>query len=71
MKFLDYEVEIGIVIGQTIEVGSVITQDNLADYITAWVVTNDVSARDVQLTKPNSTKPNRIQRSHRLARHWY
>ncbi|CPZ76873.1 Putative fumarylacetoacetate (FAA) hydrolase [Mycobacteroides abscessus] len=29
VKFLDYEVEIGIVIGQTIEVGSVITQDNL------------------------------------------
>ncbi|AMU21437.1 fumarylacetoacetate hydrolase family protein [Mycobacteroides abscessus] len=51
VQFLDYEVEIGIVIGQTIEVGSVITRDNLADYITAWVVTNDVSARDVQLTK--------------------
>ncbi|MFE3799534.1 fumarylacetoacetate hydrolase family protein [Nocardia tengchongensis] len=48
---LDYEVEIGLVFGKPMPVGSEITADNLADYITGLVVTNDVSARDVQLPK--------------------
>ena len=48
---LDYEVEIGLVIGRDMPVGTAITADNLADYICGLVVTNDVSARDVQLTK--------------------
>lgn len=49
VKFLDYEVEVGIVIGRDIPVGTTITEDNLADYIAGLVVTNDVSARDIQL----------------------
>jgi 2-keto-4-pentenoate hydratase/2-oxohepta-3-ene-1,7-dioic acid hydratase in catechol pathway len=49
VKFLDYEVEIGLVIGRDIPVGTEITESNLADYIAGLVVTNDVSARDVQL----------------------
>jgi 2-keto-4-pentenoate hydratase/2-oxohepta-3-ene-1,7-dioic acid hydratase in catechol pathway len=49
VKFLDYEVEIGIVIGRDIPVGSTITEDDLPDYIAGVVVTNDVSARDIQL----------------------
>ena len=49
VKFLDYEVEIGLVIGQNIPVGTTIVEANLADYIAGLVVTNDVSARDVQL----------------------
>lgn len=49
VKFLDYEVEIGLVIGRAIPVGTQITEANLADYIAGLVVTNDVSARDVQL----------------------
>ena len=49
VKFLDYEVEIGLVIGRSIPVGTKITEANLADYIAGLVVTNDVSARDVQL----------------------
>jgi 2-keto-4-pentenoate hydratase/2-oxohepta-3-ene-1,7-dioic acid hydratase in catechol pathway len=49
VKFLDYEVEIGLVIGQDIPVGTEITESNLADYVTGLVVTNDVSARDIQL----------------------
>jgi 2-keto-4-pentenoate hydratase/2-oxohepta-3-ene-1,7-dioic acid hydratase in catechol pathway len=49
VKLLDYEVEIGLVIGRDIPVGSTITEDNLGDYIAGLVVTNDVSARDVQL----------------------
>ena len=51
VRLLDYEVEIGLVIGRPIPVGTAITADNLADYICGLVVTNDVSARDVQLTK--------------------
>ncbi|MBV8930673.1 MAG: fumarylacetoacetate hydrolase family protein [Mycobacteriaceae bacterium] len=51
VRLLDYEVEIGLVIGRAMPVGTSITQDNLADYVCGLVVTNDVSARDVQLTK--------------------
>jgi 2-keto-4-pentenoate hydratase/2-oxohepta-3-ene-1,7-dioic acid hydratase in catechol pathway len=51
VRLLDYEVEIGLVIGRDIPVGSTITAENLADFICGLVVTNDVSARDVQLTK--------------------
>jgi 2-keto-4-pentenoate hydratase/2-oxohepta-3-ene-1,7-dioic acid hydratase in catechol pathway len=51
VRLLDYEVEIGLVIGREMPVGTTITEANLADYICGLVVTNDVSARDVQLTK--------------------
>ena len=51
VRFLDYEVEIGLVIGRDIPVGAAVTEANLADYIAGLVVTNDVSARDVQLPK--------------------
>jgi len=51
VRFLDYEVEIGLVIGTDIPVGSSITSENIADHVAALVVTNDVSARDLQLPK--------------------
>lgn len=51
VRLLDYEVEIGLVIGRDMPVGSTITQANLADYVCGLVITNDVSARDVQLSK--------------------
>jgi 2-keto-4-pentenoate hydratase/2-oxohepta-3-ene-1,7-dioic acid hydratase in catechol pathway len=51
VRFLDYEVEIGLVIGRAIPVGTEISEANLSDYIAGLVVTNDVSARDVQLPK--------------------
>jgi 2-keto-4-pentenoate hydratase/2-oxohepta-3-ene-1,7-dioic acid hydratase in catechol pathway len=51
VRLLDYEVEIGLVIGRDMPVGTTITDGNLADYVCGLVVTNDVSARDVQLTK--------------------
>src|SRR5207344_1308350 len=51
VRLLDYEVEIGLVIGREMPVGTEITEDNLADYVAGMVVTNDVSARDVQLSK--------------------
>lgn len=49
VKLLDYEVEIGLVIGRAIPVGTDISDANLGDFVAALVVTNDVSARDVQL----------------------
>jgi 2-keto-4-pentenoate hydratase/2-oxohepta-3-ene-1,7-dioic acid hydratase in catechol pathway len=49
--FLDYEVELGLVIGADLPVGSVVTEDVLASYVAALVVADDVSARQIQLTK--------------------
>jgi len=49
--FLDYEVELGLVIGADLPVGTTVTDTDLARYVAALVVTNDVSARQVQLTK--------------------
>lgn len=51
VRLLDYEVEIGLVIGRELPVGTAVTAANLPDYVCGLVVTNDVSARDVQLTK--------------------
>ncbi len=47
VRLLDYEVEIGLVIGREIPVGSDLTA--LEDCVAGLVVTNDVSARDIQL----------------------
>jgi len=49
--FLDYEVELGLVIGTDLPVGATVTEADLARYVAALVVANDVSARQVQLTK--------------------
>ncbi|SDL27356.1 2-keto-4-pentenoate hydratase/2-oxohepta-3-ene-1,7-dioic acid hydratase (catechol pathway) [Lentzea albidocapillata subsp. violacea] len=51
VRLLDYEVEIGLVIGREVPVGTEITERNLATYVAGLVVTNDVSARDLQLPK--------------------
>jgi 2-keto-4-pentenoate hydratase/2-oxohepta-3-ene-1,7-dioic acid hydratase in catechol pathway len=49
VRLLDYEVEIGLVIGRAIPVGSAVSESDIADCIAGLVVTNDVSARDIQL----------------------
>ena len=49
--FLDYEVELGLVIGAHMPVGTTVTEENLARYVAALVVADDVSARQVQLVK--------------------
>jgi 2-keto-4-pentenoate hydratase/2-oxohepta-3-ene-1,7-dioic acid hydratase in catechol pathway len=49
--FLDYEVELGLVIGADLPVGTTVTEENLARYVAALVVADDVSARQIQLTK--------------------
>ena len=51
VKLLDYEVEIGLLIGRELAVGTSITEENWSAYVSGLVVTNDVSARDIQLTK--------------------
>ena len=49
VRLLDYEVEIGLVIGRAIPLGTAISDVNIAEFIAGLVVTNDVSARDIQL----------------------
>ncbi|MCX4562086.1 fumarylacetoacetate hydrolase family protein [Streptomyces phaeochromogenes] len=51
VQFLDYEIELGLVMGASLPVGTVVTEQDLPSYVAGLVVTNDVSARDVQLTK--------------------
>ncbi|MEE4025778.1 fumarylacetoacetate hydrolase family protein [Gordonia sp. PKS22-38] len=51
VKLLDYEIELGLVIGEPIPVGTTLTAADLPRHIAALVITNDVSARDVQLPK--------------------
>jgi 2-keto-4-pentenoate hydratase/2-oxohepta-3-ene-1,7-dioic acid hydratase in catechol pathway len=51
VQLLDYEVEIGLLIGRELPVGTEVTEANLAEFVSGLLVTNDVSARDVQLTK--------------------
>jgi len=49
--FLDYEVELGLVIGADLPVGTTVTEETLARYVAALVVADDVSARQIQLVK--------------------
>ena len=49
--FLDYEVELGLVIGRDLPVGTTVADADLPRYVAALVVTNDVSARQIQLTR--------------------
>uniref|UniRef100_UPI003F9D9039 fumarylacetoacetate hydrolase family protein n=1 Tax=Mycobacterium sp. TaxID=1785 RepID=UPI003F9D9039 len=51
VKLLDYELEIGLLIGRELPVGTEVTEANLAEFVSGLLVTNDVSARDIQLTK--------------------
>ena len=52
VRFLDYEVEIGLVIGRELPRGHRRSPtDNWTSFVAGLVVTNDVSARDLQLPK--------------------
>ncbi|WP_200300984.1 fumarylacetoacetate hydrolase family protein [Streptomyces adelaidensis] len=51
VKFLDYEIELGLVMGASLPVGTVVEERDLPSYVAGLVITNDVSGRDVQLTK--------------------
>lgn len=49
VRFLDYEVEVGLVIGRDLPVGTSVGPAELSNYVAGIVITNDVSARDIQL----------------------
>ena len=51
LSFLDYEVELGLVIGADMPVGTTVTEATLVRYVAAVVIANDVSARQIQLTR--------------------
>ncbi|WP_231687905.1 fumarylacetoacetate hydrolase family protein [Bacillus sp. FJAT-27251] len=51
VKLLDYEIELGLVIGKEITEAVDVTNQNLHEYVAGLVIVDDVSARDVQLSE--------------------
>ncbi|MFJ9214051.1 fumarylacetoacetate hydrolase family protein [Streptomyces sp. NPDC102264] len=51
VNLLDYEVELGLVLGAPLPLDADVTSATLGQYVAALVVANDISARDVQLPK--------------------
>ncbi|KUN84034.1 fumarylacetoacetate hydrolase family protein [Streptomyces griseoruber] len=51
VTFLDYEIELGLVMGAPLPVGTVVEERDLPSYVAGLVITNDISAREVQLTR--------------------
>jgi 2-keto-4-pentenoate hydratase/2-oxohepta-3-ene-1,7-dioic acid hydratase in catechol pathway len=49
VRLLDYEIELGLVIKKEITNFTEITEGNLLEYVAGLVITNDISARDVQI----------------------
>jgi 2-keto-4-pentenoate hydratase/2-oxohepta-3-ene-1,7-dioic acid hydratase in catechol pathway len=51
VRLLDYELEVGLVIGRRLPVGTTVAEADLPSYVAGLVMCNDVTARDVQLEK--------------------
>ncbi len=49
VRFLDYEIELGLVLRRDLSGPTAITAANLHDYVAGITIVNDVSARDVQI----------------------
>jgi 2-keto-4-pentenoate hydratase/2-oxohepta-3-ene-1,7-dioic acid hydratase in catechol pathway len=49
VRFLDYEIELGLVLRRDIRGPVVVTDANLCEFVAAAVIVNDYSARDVQI----------------------
>ena len=49
VRLLDYEIELGLVVGAAVTTPRTVTPDDLPDLIFGLVIANDISARDVQL----------------------
>ena len=49
VRFLDYEVELGLVLKRDVTSREMVTDENLHDYIAGAVIVNDYSARDIQI----------------------
>src|SRR5215203_181729 len=51
VRLLDYELEVGLVMGGRLGIGAIVTDADLPGYVAGLVMCNDVTARDVQLEK--------------------
>ena len=51
VRLLDYELEVGLVMGRRLPVGTTVAEADLPSYVAGLVMCNDVTARDVQLEK--------------------
>jgi 2-keto-4-pentenoate hydratase/2-oxohepta-3-ene-1,7-dioic acid hydratase in catechol pathway len=51
VRLLDYELEVALVMGRRLPLGTTVTDADLPRYVAGLVMCNDVSARDVQLEK--------------------
>jgi 2-keto-4-pentenoate hydratase/2-oxohepta-3-ene-1,7-dioic acid hydratase in catechol pathway len=49
VRLLDYELELGLVMGRRLEIGTAVTDAEVPGYVAGLVMCNDISARDVQL----------------------
>ena len=49
MRFLDYEIELGLVLRRAIRGPVDVTDGNLHEFVAGAVIVNDYSARDVQI----------------------
>lgn len=49
VRFLDYEVELGLIIKRDVTAKATVTDANLQDFVAGLVIVNDYSARDVQI----------------------
>lgn len=48
---MDYEIELGFVFGKSFDTTLKLNSENIREYVAAFFMANDVSARDVQLTQ--------------------
>jgi 2-keto-4-pentenoate hydratase/2-oxohepta-3-ene-1,7-dioic acid hydratase in catechol pathway len=51
VALLDYEIELAVIIGRAICNNTPLTEENLQEYILGIAIMNDVSARDIQLSR--------------------
>ena len=49
VKFLDYEIELGLVLKRGVKSAQQVTAVNLHEFVAGAVIVNDYSARDVQI----------------------
>lgn len=56
VRLLDYEIELGLVIGRPICSPVAVTPENLHEYVAGLTITNDISARDIQIPQEQWVK---------------
>ncbi|MEW9583314.1 fumarylacetoacetate hydrolase family protein [Paraburkholderia sp. DGU8] len=49
VQFLDYEIELGLILKRDVTSRTTVTDENLHDYVAGVVIVNDYSARDIQI----------------------